>query len=281
MSIGVIGLGVVGRAVYKAFKDNTQLDVCGYDKVGEFSSQECFANTMKAEVVFVCVPTPTINGSQDLTALKEVITELRLINYKGVVCIKCTVLPGTCQELQELSGLNIVHNPEFLTAAKPYKDFMNQKSILLSGKQDDVTRLVGVYVALFGHKIEFLASEDYRTTELAKYYSNCFLAAKVTFANEMYDICEKLGADYEAVRQMAVSQGLIGVNHTRVPGPDGKFGYGLGCLPKETLALQAFCKELNLKQEVLNAAIEGNTRRRTFDSHCREVIDGCVKEIVI
>ena len=225
----------------------------------------------EADVIFVCAPSPTIDGKQDPSAVVNVFHELALKDYKGVVCLKSTVLPGTCNKLAGFYDLRVVHNPEFLTAAKPFEDFMNQKSIIISGPDiKAINDVREVYKKLLPN-CPVLAYYDYKTTELAKYYSNCFLAAKVTFANEMYELCQKVNCDYDNVREATISQGLVAPNHTRVPGPDGKIGYGLGCLPKETEALINFCNDNNLKAEVLKATVLGNNRRRKFDKNCVEI----------
>jgi len=282
MIVGVIGIGVVGGAIKKSFELHApSVDLRCYDKTGEYSGEENRLRILDAEVIFVCVPTPTQHGGQNLEALCNVIEMLNTAKYQGVICIKCTVLPGMCEYIASTYPLRIVHNPEFLTAAKPYEDFMNQKSIIMSGKLQDTNEVQRIYDHLFGsHALYdfYQTYADYKVTELAKYYSNCFLAVKVTFANEMYDLCNMIGANYDDVRTAAISQGLIGANHTKVPGTDGKTGYGLGCLPKETQALSTFCSMIGLQQEVLNAAMLGNTKRRSFDSHCREINE---KEIVI
>lgn len=263
--IGVIGLGVVGNAVFSAF--GTKFNTVGYDKFGKYSDDEYFENLLKTDVLFVCVPTPTIDGVQDQTALDEVMEKLKQRAYAGIVCVKCTVKPGT---IKKYSGLKVTHNPEFLTAAKPYEDFMAQKAVILSGEPAHTLIVAGAYRELLP-SVPIHMYDDFYVTEIAKYYSNCFLAVKVTFANEIYDLCQKLGCDYVAVRDATLTQGLVAPNHTSVPGPDGKTGFGLGCFPKDTLALLSFCQELGLKQEVLQAAIEANKRRRTFDATCKEV----------
>lgn len=275
--IGVIGVGVVGTAVLKAFSNVEE--TIGYDVRGEYSDEKNLENIVaNARIAFICVPSPTIDGKQDLSALHGALRELDKRHYSGVVCIKCTVLPGTCDALVQQYLLKIVHNPEFLTAAKPYEDFMAQKEVLLSGKNADCMEVIHLYRALLSFTTPLRMFENYRITELAKYYSNCFLAIKVTFANEMYELCQATGTEYNAVRDSAVAQGLIGMNHTNVPGPDGKFGYALGCLPKETLALESFCIENGLSHDVLSAAIVGNRRRRQFDNKCTEINE---KPIVI
>lgn len=276
MIIGIIGIGVVGKAVKRAIEN--KFEVICYDIAGEFAKEENLQRIVdETEIIFVCAPSPTIDGKQDPSAIVNIFTELTTRAYKGIVCLKSTVLPGTTDKLANFYNLRVVHNPEFLTAAKSYEDFMNQKAVILSGFKFDTIMMTDFYNQLLPG-VKILTYPDFKTTEMAKYFSNTFLAVKVTFVNEIYELCQTVKCDYDKVREATLSQGLVAPNHTLVPGPDGKFGYGLGCLPKETTALIAFCNELNLKQEVLNAANEGNKRRRYFDNKCIEVGK---KELVI
>ena len=99
---------------------------------------------------------------------------------------------------------------------------------------------------------------------MVKYFTNCFLATKVSFANEIYQICEKLDIDYDKVVEYAKYDERIGYSHLNVPGPDGDFGFGGHCFPKDLNALinLAVKNELGLDINVLNAALETNNRVR-------------------
>lgn len=270
MDVGVIGsAGVVGGAIARAFS-TIKGRVWEYDKVSPNSDSWC-SIVQNTDVAFVAVPTPTVEGEQDLSALCDVLSKLDRDSYNGVICIKCTVLPGTTVALSErFEKLRLTHNPEFLTAARPYEDFMNQKAILLGGTILDCAVVEMHYRRLFP-KVPIFCYDVPTVTELAKYYHNCFLATKVTVANEFYDLCQHLQISYDAVRAATLTQGGLGEGHSRVPGPDGKTGYGLGCFPKDMLALISFCKAHGIPNEVLSAAHQGNTRRRKFDKACREM----------
>ncbi len=282
MIIGCIGVGVVGSATAQAF-ETSGMQVHRYDIV-KYNTQEHWDNILETDIVFVCVPTLTINDVQDPTPIENVSTKLAASGYKGVVCVKCTVLPGTCRDLSARHGLKIVHNPEFLTAAKPFEDFMNQKAVIMAGDAEHMAIAEQAYAHLLPN-VPVVKHEQFEVTEIAKYMRNCYLAIKVTYANEISELCQSVGVPYEAVRDMMLSQGKIEHGHWNVPGPDGKTGYGLGCLPKDTRALATYLKEHDLRGDILNAAIIGNTFRREFDNRCREVevIDGLemVREITI
>jgi UDPglucose 6-dehydrogenase len=235
--IGVIGLGVVGGAVAECFK-TAGFPVIGFDKFKNIGSLgEIVAHS---DVCFIAVPTATdeSTGIQDLSPLIDVLGRLDRFNYNGPVVIKCTVLPGTIGQLKKrFPFLTLLHNPEFLTEANAKEDFKNQPCILLSGPNAGAAEIVKRLFRDAFPKAEFLWFSDYKTTELAKYIHNCFLAVKVAFMNEMYDYAKSIDANYNDAVQAAVTQGRIGSSHLMVPGPDGKRGFGGMCFPKDTLAL--------------------------------------------
>jgi UDPglucose 6-dehydrogenase len=282
MKVGIIGVGVVGGATAQAF-ETCGFDVRRYDIIS-YNTVEHWQGVLDTDMVFVCVPTLTINGIQDKTPIEDVSRRLSESVYKGVVCVKCTVLPGTCEDLRSRHGLRVVHNPEFLTAAKPFEDFMSQAAIIMSGSEDSTSVVEAAYKALLPG-VPTLKSQRFEVTEIAKYMRNCYLAIKVTYANEISELCNSVGVCYDDVKGMMLSQGKIETGHWNVPGPDGKTGYGLGCLPKDTRALSSYLKERGLHGDILDASITGNTFRRKFDDRCREVeVDNgreILREIII
>lgn len=257
MKIGVIGIGVVGGAILKALKLSFD-DVVAYDIKG---GHDTMAEVCKADVVFICVPTPTIQGVQNLSALNSVFANLDINEFKGIAVIKSTVLPGTCRHYQTLVNFSVVHNPEFLTAAQPYADFLNQKMVLLSGNYDACKAVSDVYSLLIPDS-DWLHYKDWEITETAKYMHNCFLALKVAFCNEFYRLSERIGVDYQDVRAATISQGGLGDGHTDVPGPDGKFGFGGMCFLKDTEALERFVKDDGRSCELVSSTISSNKRAR-------------------
>lgn len=232
--IGVIGCGVVGTAVGDCFR-NKGFSVYRYDKfkhVGKFA--EVASN---ADVIFVCVPTPTIGFSQDLEPIHDVCSRLQEWGFKGAVVIKSTVVPGTMDKLQSIYiGLDLIHNPEFLTEANAATDFVKQTEVLLSGPDaDKLGMVIDVYRScLIGTPVRWFS--DFKATELAKYIHNTFLATKVAFMNQMHDYAKAIGASYEHAISGAIGQGVIGASHTKIA-MDGKKGFGGMCFIKDTEAL--------------------------------------------
>jgi nucleotide sugar dehydrogenase len=270
MIVGVIGIGMVGKAVYRAFAD--KIETIGYDVVGEFANEEFLSKMIStADLIFVCVPSPTYNGKQDLTILESVIKTLKDANYPGVVCIKCTVSPETTNRLKAESGLRLTHNPEFLTAAKAYEDFMAQKAIIVGGNALDSQVVANAYQCVFPG-VPCLKYYDSTITEVAKYMRNVYLAMKVAFSNEIYGACEKLGIDYSTVVEALMSQGGIEPGHFKVPGFDGKRGYSGACFPKDVRALLEFLKQNDLNCKLIEAVEESNQMIRPHDTMCKEIL---------
>lgn len=258
--IGVIGIGVVGSAVMTGFRERG-FKVYTYDK--HKAEHDDFPYIMDTDAIFVCVPTPTVYGRQDLTALDEVFAMLKAQSYSGVIVVKSTVLPGTTDAMAEKFGFRrVVHNPEFLTAANPLDDFREQVAIIIGGKDlSSVIEVGEIY-----HEAKFPASikmyPDAKVTEIAKYMRNNYLAMKVTYFNEIAELCEFEGVEYDLALKAMLSMGGIEETHTKVPGPDGEPGFGGMCFPKDTQALVAHAREHGLKMDVLEATVEGNNRRR-------------------
>jgi UDPglucose 6-dehydrogenase len=256
LKVGVIGCGVVGSAVADCF--GAHFGIIRYDKFKEVGTLA--AVVAYADMVFVCVPTETVEGMQNLEPLQDVLTRLTALKFRGPVVVKCTVVPGTMDRMQAaFPDLILVHNPEFLTEANARKDFVNQNVVLISGEvhASDLVK-VAYRKALPRATIQWYS--DFKVTELGKYVHNCFLATKVAFMNEIYDYAKSIGAQYELVAAAACSQGVIGTSHMKVPGPDGKRGYGGMCFPKDTTALVN--SVYGGKLSIIQAVIKSNDKIR-------------------
>ena len=263
--IGVIGLGVVGGAMYETFKEKN-FEVTGYDKYkdgGIGSINDC----LKSDIIFLALPTPykkEIDG-YDLSPLNDVITELSELNYEGIVLVKSTVVPGTTEKFaNSFPNLNIVHNPEFLTARNAQKDFANQNHIVLGKtencKDEKFDFLVEFYKSTWSNsKISKCKSGESETMKLG---CNTFYAVKIQYLTELYLLCQKEDLDFDLVKNMILINGGMGPNYTNVPGHDGSISYSGMCFPKDTNALCSFMKQNNMACEVLDATIrERNTMR--------------------
>ena len=262
MKIGIVGQGYVGTAIKIGFESYYDLET--YDK---FDSSKSTCNLKRlvdiCDVIFVCVPTPMDkDGSCHTGIVEEVISEINQYSNKSqIVVIKSTVSPGTTERMnKKYKKVSVIFNPEFLTEANFIEDFKNQTRIILGGTRKGTNKLRQVYSKVFP-KAHIIKTHS-TIAELVKYMTNSYLATKVSFANEMYEICEKFDMDYDKVVEYATLDERLGVTHWFVPGPDGELGYGGHCLPKDINALISVAHELGINTEVLEAVVETNDRVR-------------------
>src|SRR5210317_107596 len=253
--IGIIGQGFVGNAVYQKFRK--YYNVLTYDIVSEKGNSTFDKLERTCRTIFVCLPTPmNSDGSCNVSIIEEVLEKL---NYKGFheVVIKSTIPPGTTQRLNEkFDGLDIVFNPEFLTERNAVKDYENQNRIILGGPRPSTTKLRRIFSKVFPNA--HIIKTDSTHAEMVKYLTNTFLSVKVSFANEIYQLCEALEIDYDKVVEYATYDERLGDSHWNVPGHDGDFGFGGHCFPKDLSAIIYLTRELNTENNVLKATQKTN-----------------------
>ena len=237
MTIGVIGQGYVGTAIKLGFQEHYK--VLTYDKFDLAKSTHSKISDLVEEtkIIFVCVPTPMRKDGTCYTGIvEEVIREINETATDHIVVIKSTVPPGTTDRInQEYTHSTIIFNPEFLTEANFLDDFKNQKRIILGGDRKGTNKLRQIYSKVFPHAT--IVKTGSKTAEMVKYFTNCFLATKVSFANEMDLVCGQIGIDYDKVVEYATYDERLGKSHWAVPGPDGDYGFGGHCLPKDLSAI--------------------------------------------
>lgn len=259
MNIGIVGNGFVGNAIYQNFKDKV------VTKVFDVQSQKCF-NTMDevlgSDIIFVCLPTPMKNdGKCDLSFVMNFFETVQVKNGAALFVIKSTVPIGTTDKiLEKRPDLRIVHNPEFLTAVNAVEDFSNSDRHIIGGKQDWCITLRNFYLDHFPFTpIQIVKS---RESETIKYFCNSFLASKVSFFNNLYEMCQKFDMNFDSVKDGVCSDRRIGKSHTKVPGPDGLMGFGGYCFPKDINALINTLKENNIDASLFESAWEYNKKVR-------------------
>lgn len=266
-NIGIIGQGFVGGAIKEGFKNHHKLFL--YDKFNSKKSNTDLEGVVKnSNIIFVCVPTPmdARTGQASISIVKEVVLEIdNLASQVGstpTLIIKSTVPPGTTEYLDTLTGYcNVTFNPEFLTEANAIEDFKNQNRIIIGTCNGyEGYEVVSVFKDVFPNVLIKVVNS--REAEMCKYITNNFLTVKVSFANEIYDICEANNIDYEVASDLAKLDTRLGNSHWMVPGPDGDRGYGGHCFPKDIAGMQFEASQLGVKTPVLSAAIETNNRVR-------------------
>ena len=253
MRIGIIGQGFVGNAVYQKFKDYYDVITYDLDESKCNSTEEEVIST--SNVIFVCLPTPMKkdDGGCWTGIVDAALNVINTYNKCKTVVIKSTVPPGTTKEWNEkYENINVVFNPEFLTEANAVKDYENQNRIILGGDEDTIMDLAPIFWPVFPQATIVLTNST--EAEMVKYLTNNFLSVKVAFANEMYDLCTTLNLDYNEVVGMATYDERLGKSHWSVPGPDGDFGFGGHCFPKDLAAILSVTKEHDTIDNVLRAA---------------------------
>ena len=267
-TVGIVGNGFVGNALYQNLRDKVQCKVYDVDKNRSFNTLE---EVVEQEYVFVCLPTPMRkDGSCDLSILEkffEDIEEMDLdILTERTFIIKSTVPIGTTKRLAEKHSLTwIVHNPEFLTARNAVHDFKVAQRTVLGGDSLLTNRVAKLYwgYIYYGQDPEIIqCSSD--ESEAIKYFSNTFLAYKVAYFNKVYDTCQKLGMDYKNVREGITKDRRIGTSHTKVPGIDRDRGFGGTCFPKDLSSLILQMEKHDLNADLLREVWKYNEEIRTI-----------------
>jgi len=252
MKIGILGLGFVGSAMEKYFASK-KIKTNKYDKYKKIGSIE---EVNRSEVVFICVPTPykPENGF-DLSMVEEAISYL---SPGKIVVIKSTVLPGSTEKLQKkFPRHKLLFNPEFLREVSAAYDMANpDRQIVGYNKQ---SKGVAKKVLKILPKSPYMAIMPSKEAEVVKYMANSFLALKVVFANEFYNICQKLGADYKKVKEAVVKDPRIGDSHFDIHHGNYR-GYGGSCFPKDVNAIIQLANSKKIKTELLKVMREINRK---------------------
>jgi UDPglucose 6-dehydrogenase len=226
--------------------------------------------TFNPDAVFVAVPTPQLESGECNTDILEGVMQ-KLNTSKGLlVIVKSTVPAYKLQSIKEQCvDLRIVYNPEFLTEKNYIDDFVNPAMHVFGGVNADTDAVEKLYLEHSDCKECPVYKTDLITASMVKYCINSFLATKVTFMNEMYDVLKAAkGADWNTFTDIIANDPRIGKSHMRVPGADGLRGYAGSCFPKDTAALAWFAREiLNTPFTQLDTSIAiNNTLRKKNQS---------------
>jgi UDPglucose 6-dehydrogenase len=219
----------------------------------------------KAQIVFLALPTPPgEDGSADLKYILGVAEELgKLMTDYKVIVDKSTVPVGTADKVKSAIALNykgafdVVSNPEFLREGVAVDDFMKPDRVVIGSSSERANKVMGDLYAPFvrsGNPVLFM---DVRSAELTKYAANAFLATKISFMNEIAQLCERLDADVDMVRRGIGSDERIGKRFL-FPG----IGYGGSCFPKDVQALVKSSTEVEYDFRILNAVMDVNEKQK-------------------
>ncbi len=211
------------------------------------------------DVIFLCLPTPTKdNGEADTSYIFEVSEKLsKIIKDDVLIVVKSTVPVGTCKQLKGFfDKADIVSNPEFLREGNAIYDFMNPDRIVIGVENERSRKIMEKVYIKQKDKIIFM---DLNSAEMTKYASNAFLALKISFINEVAQLCEKTGANINYVKKGVGSDKRIG-EHFLSAG----IGWGGSCFPKDTSALIKIGEKHGLDMKIIKAARKVNYNQRSF-----------------
>jgi len=181
---------------------------------------------------------------------------LELKDYPGVIISKVTAPPDIYIKLQA-EYPNLVHAPEFLRAVSANQDYLDGTVAIIGGDSDVSVRAAAIIV-LAQKKVTQFKYLPIGEASLVKYIENCFLATKVVFMNEIQQLAEKTGLDYNSIKESIQLDPRMGTSHFDVPGADGTFGFSGYCFPKDTSALLKYAKDKQLELTVLAQAVSTN-----------------------
>lgn len=283
LTIGIVGQGFVGSAIREGLTN--YYEVLTYDidqsKCNSTHEEVC----KNSDIIFVCIPTPMRKSGECDTRLLEGVVDKINKQCQGlgddimpILVLKSTIPPGTTTRIANnfSDHCPVVFSPEFLTEANSFDDFKNQTRIIIGGDPEvkclHANKVKSMFTKAFPSIPIVITKRE--TAEMVKYFINCFLATKVSFANEMYQICEGSNLDFSKVVEYALYDDRIGNSHLSVPGPDGSFGFGGHCFPKDINAVIFIAENAGVKPTVLNAVWEKNSEVRPSTERDWETMQG-------
>ncbi len=255
--IGIVGHGYVGEAIAQAVMTPLEAIITdpnkGFTAAYSDIKKECTA-------IFICVPSPQdADGNCDTSIIEEVLNNLQ--GYTGTIISKVTAPPKFYEE-QSKKFPNLVYIPEFLRANSHFTDFANTKWLIVGGTvsayQRDAVRICKILQPSVTN-VEYCGIGQ---AAFVKYSINSFLALKVVFMNELHQLAVTHDYDWKHLAYLIKMDERVGHSHTQVPGPDGHYGFGGACFPKDTNALLKYAESLGVNLNTLDTAVKKNTLLR-------------------
>jgi UDPglucose 6-dehydrogenase len=237
--------------------DSIRLHV--YDRfIPDYAAAADFEAVNRSEVVFIAVPTPydTQREACDVSIVAEVVGEL-----STSICIKSTIPPGTTDALIARTGKRICFSPEYIGEAPghPWPEIDGCGFVVFGGDSHACAFAQAAYEAAARPDLRYFTTSAL-TAELGKYMENAYLASKVTFVNQFYDLAAAAGVDFEELRTMFLLDSRVGESHTTV---SRERGFGGKCLPKDLQAIVAWARERDCPAIVLEAILAYNESARS------------------
>jgi UDPglucose 6-dehydrogenase len=259
MKIGIIGFGFVGQAIGWAHRSDNLII-----RDPKFKDSVDLTKFVDCDAIFVCVPTPsTEDGHCDSSILEQTLKELLfvVINKQIPIICKSTAPPSVYERLQK-EYPNIVHCPEFLTAANASTDYANADGCVIGGEYDWAVKARDVIRRGRPMDQNKFTIVPIKVAALHKYMMNSYLATRVTFMNDFKKLADAEDVEWKDLLYLAQHDGRIGYSHMDVPGPDGHHGWGGACFPKDVAAIQMEALDLNTELELLGRVEDINKKHR-------------------
>ena len=261
MKIGIIGVGFVGGTTAEVLKPFHQLIL--YDKYKEpYTNPEPLK---EAEAIFLCVPTPMKpSGEIDYSPIHNSIETIQTATInspvKPLIIIRSTAVSGTTDNLEKRYPFKFAFNPEFLREKHALEDMKNTDRIVIGANNfEDFQKVQDIYKPAFPNA-KYIHVNN-KTAEMIKYASNTMLTGQIALANELYQICQKVGIDYNIIKNTLLLDKRIAKN-INVPGHDGDLGFGGKCFPKDLNALIYLARENQYRPYFLEEIWRSNERVR-------------------
>jgi len=256
----ILGQGYVGKAMSDLLDSNARSGALYvYDPLNHSKKVKKLLRSKEYDLAIICVPTKqNKDGSCDISIVRKSIREFNAKRY----LIKSTVEPGTTEKLAKKYKKRIVFSPEYVGESKYFNPLFPDKMIetpffIFGGEKEDTSWMVDFFLPILGPTKEYLQMSS-KEAEIVKYMENSFFATKITFSQEMYDLCIKVGADWNSVREGWLADPRVGRMHTAVF-PENR-GFSGKCLPKDTSALRHYMKKNKCDYTLMDAVIKKNKR---------------------
>jgi len=263
MKIGIIGYGYVGTAIAWAHRSDDL--VIRDPKISDSAGLDEFIN---CDAIYVCVPSPPVDvtlvdGHCDTSILENTLKELLfvVINKQIPIICKTTAPPSVYGRLQEQYP-NIIHCPEFLTAANNIADYSNSNYFVLGGDYEWAIKAREVIRHGVPMVHDMFTVVPIKVAALYKYMMNSYLAVKVTFVNEFKELADAEGVVWDDLKYLAMHDDRIGNTHMDAPRPDGQYGWGGGCFPKDVAAICEEAIDLGLDFDLMQRVETLNKKHR-------------------
>jgi len=259
--IGIVGFGYVGQRLKRFFEYGNHYEVKIYDPTDSRSDTKEDINQSKLAVI--CVPTPMSekDKSCDISIVEESISWIK----SPVIWIRSTIEPGTTEYLKKKYKKRIVFSPEYLGVGNyytPYNFHEKEEEVpysILGGDKKDTQYIVQIIAPIMG-PVKQYRQTNAKTAEVVKYMENTFFATKVTFINEMFEICNALGVDFYEVRDLWLLDPRINPMHTMIF--ENNRGFSGKCLPKDVNGIVQAALKAGYKPEFLLEMLKSNEKFR-------------------